>query len=327
MASVDYPTLRGWVVGACALAKASLAVVTIARRQITNDFAPPANKNAWMRENEKLAEEGYPPAMLLQAKILGIRGHLDAALDMLEKIMPNLYPSGRKPMTFEDITLSGALDSPYRLQAVTLAALAEMYDSQEYRDASDKALATAAMKYNDKEALLEYAGLMMTKSNLDLYEECMSKAATAGSPKACLFLANYYYLTYMGRYPTHGERKAVNFDAKTWKYTPPSNPQSESKGPWASLKKMFGISMTRPEYYDLAKGWYQLAYSHGEHRAAFMCALLEREAGKLNEGRVFLEQSMIENEPLYEKKLEELKSNWYDQSYEPSVPLKMLPVQ
>ncbi|KAJ5738013.1 hypothetical protein N7493_001168 [Penicillium malachiteum] len=338
MASIEHRCLRGWIVSSCALARSAMAVVTIARSQVSDTEVPAPGKNSWLTETEKLANEGYPPAMLLQAKILGVRGDLEGALEMLEKkIMPFLTPSPRRPIAFQDITLNGLLPSPYQLQAVILAATGQRLDSETHRDAADKALQIAAMQYNDVQALLDYACLMMSEHKLDVYEECMSKAATAGNAKACLYLANYYYLTYMGRYPTQGEQKPTRDNpdpVATWKPITPSEASKATElttwGPkyyFSIFKKMFRTSMSRPEYYTLARDWYQLAYHHGEHRAAFMAALIDRELGLLHNGRIFLEHAQMQHDPLYREKLEELKDRWYDKGFEPAVMLKMLPVQ
>ncbi|KAJ6032651.1 hypothetical protein N7540_003383 [Penicillium herquei] len=338
MASIEHKLLRGWIVSSCALARSGMAVVTIARSQVTDTEVPAPGKNSWLVEVEKLANEGYPPALLLQAKIIGIRGDLEGAMEILEKkIMPFLNPSQRRPIAFEDITLNGLLPSPYQLQAVILAAMGQQLDSQSHRDAADKALQVAATQYNDVQALLDYACLMMSQDKLDVYEECMSKAATAGNPKACLYLANYYYLTYMGRYPTHGEQKPTRNNPDPVANWEPITPSEDSKATelttWglkyylSHFKNLFRASMSRSEYYTLSRDWYQLAYHHGEYRAAFMAALIDRELGLLHNGRIFLEQAQMQNDPLYREKLEELKDRWYDKDFEPAVMLKMLPVQ
>ncbi|KAJ5726682.1 uncharacterized protein N7483_008039 [Penicillium malachiteum] len=339
MASIEHKLLRGWIVSSCALARSSMAVVTIARGQVTDTEVPAPGKNSWLVETEKLANEGYPPAMLLQAKIIGARGDLEGALEILEKkIMPFLTPSQRRPIAFEDITLNGLLPSPYQLQAVILAAMGQKLDSQAHRDAADKALAIAATQYNDVQALLDYACLMMSQDKLDVYEECMSKAATAGNPKACLYLANYYYLTYMGRYPTQAEQRPTRDNPHPVANWEPISPSEESNKPtelttWglkyylSYFKNLFRASMSRSEYYTLSRDWYQLAYHHGEHRAAFMAALIDRELGLMHNGRMFLEQAQMQHDPLYREKLEELKNRWFDKDFEPAVMLKMLPVQ
>ncbi|KAJ5272785.1 hypothetical protein N7478_007910 [Penicillium angulare] len=339
MISIDQPELRGWIVSSCALARSAWAVVTLARRQITDTSLPTGPQgNSWLQENEKLSDEGYPAAMLLHAKVLSLKGKFHEALELLENgVLPHLKASSRRAPTFEDITLGGILDSPYRLYAVVQATLGEHYDSKKYRDGADEALKIAAVEYNDVQALVEYGGLMMNQNKLGLYEECMSKAASGGDAKACLFLANYYYLTYLGVYPTHGEQKPTKKNPDplaTWK---PIIPTREAKatelttwGPryyLSTLKKMVNISTSRPEYYTLARDWYALAYEHGEGGAAFMSALMDRELGLLHNGRVYLEKSQMQHDPLFQKKMEELKANWYDSAYEPSVSRKMLPVQ
>ncbi|KAJ5643171.1 uncharacterized protein N7484_005678 [Penicillium longicatenatum] len=335
MVSADHQFLRGWHITACGLAGAALPCVISARSTITDTYAP-AKNNSQLDALFDLAKTGYPPAILLQAKIMYMRGEYEAAAKLLEeKMFPFLSPTARKPIPFEDIILGGLLDEPYRLYALIQATLGEMHNSQEHRNKSDEAIRIAALEYNDPTALVEYASLMMNQNNLEMYEECMSKAATAGLGKACLYLANFYYLTYQGVYPTRGEQKPTQANpnpAANWKPIEiDSKAEIAQLSSWQSImrnvKSSLNRSMSRADYHLLAYEWYHLATGHGESKGTFMCALLSRELDMMHDGRLLLEASDMDHDPIYAKKMAELKNNWYNKDYEPSVPKKMLPVR
>ncbi|KAJ6096691.1 hypothetical protein N7486_007437 [Penicillium sp. IBT 16267x] len=338
MVSAENRYLRGWHIMACAMAGAALPLVICARNTITGTFVP-AKNDSQLDALFDLANTGYPPAILLQAKVMYIRGEYSRAAKLLEeRLLPNLSPTARKPTPFEDIILGGLLDEPFRLYALIQATMGELYDSQEHRNKSDEAIRIAALEYNDPTALVEYASLMMNENNLEKYEECMSKAATAGHGKACLYLANFYYLTHRGVYPTRGEQKPTRANpnpAANWKpievnskaEIDPISKLSIGQSILKVVKSSFNRSMNRAEYHRLAHEWYTLAADHGESRAAFMHALLCRELDLVQDGRLMLEVSKMDQDPIYAKKLAELKANWYNKDYEPSVPKRMLPVR
>lgn len=339
-------SLREWIISACALANARLPTVLLVARQLRKNKVPVPNE--WTAEVEVLARQGYPPAMVLQAKIAGLRNEYEEAFSLLEKgVLPYLSPTGRVPVFFEDIILSGVLESPWRLYALLRARHDARFKSKESRLKSDEALRIAALVYQDADALVEYASLMMNEDNLDMYEECMSKAATAGNSSACLFLANFYYLTFHGMYPTRGKRKK-QLDSPSTESAPKteankrpskseptpspftafSNAFSSAVNPvyeWAS--SFFNQSMDRQDYRQLAEDWYHLACSHGEPKAAFMAALIARENGDLVEGRVLLDDAETESDPDFQAKLQTLKDRWYDKGYDPKLPRKLLEVQ
>lgn len=289
-------------------------------------------RTEWTLEVEKLAAQKFPPALILHAKILGLRGEYKEACELLEKeVLPFLNPTQRLPTFFEDIMLSGLLESPWRLYALLLARYDSLHNVPEARLKSDKAIKIAATEYQDPDALVEYASMMMNENNLDLYEEYMSKAATAGKANACFFLANFYYLTFHGRYPTRGERagKLATQEAESSKpeAKPSASPEKGASPVWAWITSFFGQSLKREEYRDLAKDWYYLAYHHGNKRASLMMALMAREDGDTANGLIFLEQAQMENDKAFSGKLEPLKMNWENPEYVPKLPKKMLDVQ
>lgn len=331
--------LREWIVSACGMAHARLPVVLTTARQIGWNKVPV--RSEWTRQVETFAKQGYPPAMVLHAKILGLRNEYKEAFALLEKnVLPFLSPTLRNPVFFEDIVLGGQFESPWRLYALLNARYDSQYNSKENRAKSDEAIRVAAMEYQDAEALIEYASLMMNENNLDMYEECMSKAATAGKSNACLFLANFYYLTFLGKYPTRGQRTMQGNNSAPESPSekpafPDPTPRTTSLHPimkkatsaYKWVKSFFRQSMQRWEYRDLASAWYYLAYRHGESRAAFMMALMAREEGDMVDGRVFLDQARMEQDMDFAGKLQDLKKHWYDEDYEPVLPKKMLEVR
>lgn len=334
---------REWLISACALCQARLPTVILVARQLKRRKMPV--RNYFTEEVEVLARKQYPPAVLIQAKVAGLRGEFEEAFKLLEKhMLPYLSPTNRAPVVTEDLVLQGFLDSPWLLYALLRARHDAKFQSEESRLKSNEALRIAALVYQDPEALAGYASHHMNEDNLDKYEECMSKAATAGHPKACLFLANFYYLTFHGMYPTRGERQELRNRENT-KSAPemegeptPSNSvlaflsqfpafKSAADTVYEWTSSFFHQSMKRPQYRELAEDWYHLAFSHGQPRAAFMKALIARENGHLVEGRVLLDDAESEPDPDFQAKLKALKERWYDTDYEPSLPRRMLEVR
>ena len=306
-----------------------MATVLMASRSLTIARLP--GHTDLMIDLEDLSAEGFPPAMVLHAKALGMRGQRKEAIQLLEKtVLPNLLPTRRKPPPFMDMTATDFLPSPYRLYAFLQASEAEFTGSDDSRRKSDAAIRIAAMEYNDPEALCEYASIMMGENNLDLYEECMSKAAVAGQSKACLHLANFYYLTFHGAYPTRGERSRQARNGPN--AVPPPKPKKASKHDPVSavfnwIRSFFLLSIPQSDYRQLARDWYRVAYMAGQPRAAFMLSLLDREDGNEFNGRYFLERANMENDADYADKMDALKANWYNPDFTPKLPKKMLEVR
>ncbi|KAJ5693224.1 hypothetical protein N7462_002647 [Penicillium macrosclerotiorum] len=320
--------LREWILTSCAMAKARLAVVMTQARLIKWTQAPP--RNEWTELVEQLAKEGYPPAIALHAKILGLRGKYEEAFKLLEnEVLPYLSPTRRTKPIFEDITVSKLVDSPWRTYALLHEAYNDLHDSPDSRRKADEATRIAALDYNDPDALAEYASIMMNEKNLDMYEQCMSRAAGAGHAKACFFLANFYYLTYHGVYPTNAER-AAGQSAATNAPAPDDdaalNP-SFWKAPRQWLSSLTSPFLARTQYRQLALEWYMLARAYKDHNAAFMLALLSREMGMVEEGAAILLESEQHLDASFTQRIQDLKANWDDPKYVPSVPKKILAVR
>ncbi|KAJ5171799.1 hypothetical protein N7492_004392 [Penicillium capsulatum] len=327
------PLVRDWIFSASAAAGARMPVCLVAARLLKDNALSFHSK--WAQEVEKFAEEEFPPAIVLQAKILGQRGMLEEAIALLEtKILPFISPRGLNQSPFEDITLSGGVELPHKVYALLHGAYDLKYGSPESRKKADDAIRVAAMEYHDAEALMDCASVAMDENDLDKYEECMSMAATAGIPKACLYLANFYYLTFHGKYATRGERKSGSLASTS----PPKSSAATTNslatsavdmaGPVVTwISSFFGKSLSRKEYHGLAVDWYYLACKHGETRAAFMLGLIWREDGYELDGRLLLDEARMEGDADFADKLDALKRNWYNKEYEPRLPKRMLDVR
>jgi hypothetical protein len=289
---------------------------------------------------KQFSDEGFPPAMILQAKILGMRGEYQEAFELMEKrVLPYLKPTRRRPNIFQDIAMTDLFESPWRVYALLHASYDAQFDSPESRKKADHATRVAALQYNDRKALVEYASMMMNEKNYDKYEECMCKAAAFGDKNAILYIANFYYQIFHGRYPTTAERVAL---AKAKAQGQPAPPNAPTPSPdenntkptmltsalgWVS--SFFNQSMSREDYRKLALDWYFHGFHKNIPQASFMLALMARETGESLDGSMILDHASahLENHPEYAKMITELKENWYDPEYVPRLTSRMLAVR
>lgn len=173
-------------------------------------------------------------------------------------------------------------------------------------NAADKAIETAAREYQDPQALLTLAGRHMKDGDLENYEACMSKVASTGNADACRKLANFYYLTYLGRYLRRGEDATQKQQKKNW------------------LSSIFGRMLSPDDYLNLAREWYELACTHGSHDAALTMSLLLRLDGKFNLGKQYLE--MAAQKPGLASAIRGYRVNWDNTELTMNVDLKRLDV-
>lgn len=307
----------------------------------------------WVRKLQDFSRGGYPPAMLLRAKIHVQRNEFGPAFALLEnQILPHIEPSNRQPNFFQDMVLGGLLESPWRIYALLHEKQGILHKSKENRQKADDALCRAALEYHDAEALLEYATVAMVEGDLDLYEECMLKAATSGKLEACIFIANFYLLVSQGVYPTRGERaKPLNKSSVEStleeKQTPaeptPANPTPAKEvlsvlftGAYDWVRSCFQQSMDRKDYAKLAEDWYYLVYMHRHPKGAMMMALLNHEMGDKNHGSKFLREffewedennSKMMEDPKTAERLRTWVMNWNTKGWEPTISRKDLPVK
>ncbi|KAI9931227.1 hypothetical protein MW887_010889 [Aspergillus wentii] len=307
--------LREWALAACAHAGAKLPILITAGRYLKRASTAPPPRIKFIQDLEKIAlEDRDPRAMVLYAKVLGLREKFPEALALMDEVMQKVYPV--KTQSADKGFFLVGIDTPWEIYAW----LKEISGDSA---GTDEIMKTAALVYQDKEALLSYALIMMQKGDYEMYEECMNKAASAGNAEACRKLANFYYLTYHGRFPRRGEKvpeKSTAEDAPKGGETG----TEEKKGLLDYFSSMFLRIRPRAEYRTLALNWYELSFSHGDHQSALILALLLREEGQREDGFGFLE--LAEQSLKLRTLTQRFKPNWFDPEYVPKMPVQLLDV-
>lgn len=249
------------------------------------------------RVEEWATKDEDPRAIVMHAKVLGRREQYREALAVLEKLMDKTYPTRVQPGISEDVTMQGRLEAPWELHAW----LNERIGNQE---ATNRVLKMGALEYQDPRALVEYAHIVHMQGDLEAYEEYMNKAAAGGHAEACRKLANFYYLTSLGRFTTREER-------------------SEARNAFAAFfSRLFRQSRTKDDFYKLAMEWYELAFAHGSDKAALVLAILMREKGESESGLRFLQSA--ENTKKFPKAVRRLRDIWEKPDVRFPVPEQLL---
>ncbi|KAL1886486.1 hypothetical protein Plec18167_000417 [Paecilomyces lecythidis] len=288
--------LTRWVISATALAGGYLAILHVAAEHLKR--VPTAGRTPILDRIEQWAtasEDPDPRVSILYAQILGRRGQYREAIAIMEKLMQRIYPTKLRPSMMEDITMNGNLEPPWQLYAWLTEKAGE-------RATTDETLKIAALEYQDPSALVTYAHVMQTQGDLEMYEECMNKAATAGDSEACRKLANFYYLTHHGRFPRREDQN--------------------TSGMRNRIVSLFKQSRTKDDYRKLAMDWYELSFNHGSKKAALLLSMLLREDGFSDLGREFLSYAAAEDKllPLTRK----LTDNWDNKDYNVKIPIQLL---
>lgn len=293
---------------------------------------------------EKIEHLAYqdrdPRAMTLHAKILGLRKRYPEALSLIEQVMALIYPS-KIPVAKDGGFAMARIEPPWHVyawlkekaqaqaNAITKTGKAAAAVAGAEAGAGDDLLRSAALDYNDPESLVQYATVRMQAGDLAMYEDCMRRAATAGNAEACRRLANFYYLTSLGRYPRRGVREAeatamAPVEAATSLSSQARERNNCNRGKFfALLSSVFG-PQPRAEYRKLATEWYELAFSHGNEQAALVLAVLLREDGSASRGLQLLEQ--IEGSPSLGSQVRRIKAQWDDRDREVGIPAELLDV-
>ncbi|PKX92798.1 uncharacterized protein P174DRAFT_513321 [Aspergillus novofumigatus IBT 16806] len=264
------------------------------------------------------------------APILGLRKRYADALRLIEQVMALIYPS-KVPVAKDGGFGMARIEPPWRVYAwLKEKANANANANTKTGEAgtqTDDLLRSAALDYQDPESLVQYATARMQAGDLAMYEDCMSRAATAGNAEACRRLANFYYLTSLGRYPGRGVREdTAPVEAAT---KPTSSASSQTSEPrdrgkfFALLSSVFG-PQPRAEYRKLATEWYELAFSHGSEQAAVVLAVLLREDGSAARGLQLLEQ--IEGSSSLGPLVRRIKSQWDERDQVIDIPAELLDV-
>jgi hypothetical protein len=271
-----------------------------------------------------------PRAMTLHAKTLGLRKRYTEALDLIEQVMALIYPS-KIPVAKDGGFAAAKIEPPWKVYAwLKEKAQAQANTSLKTKaskaaaaaaagpeaEAGEDLLRSAALDYHDPESLVQYAAAQMQAGDLAAYEDCMSRAATAGNAEACRRLANFYYLTSLGRYPRRGVRE----DTAT---APVAEKPSNRGRISALLARVFG-PQPRAEYRKLAMEWYGLAFSHGNEQAALVLAVLVREDGSASLGLQLLRR--IEGSPSLGPLVKRIKARWDDRDQKVGIPAELLDV-
>jgi len=267
-----------WAAHASSAAGAALPTMFLVIKHLRSVTFPLPTKNLDLVEQWAVFHRD-PRAIVLHSKVLGKREQYQEALGLLEDVMEWTYPTRLQPSTLEDVTLGGLLEPPWQLYAWLKESIGD-------QKATNAMLEMAALEYHDPKALVDYAHLMRVQGNTAMYEECMSKAATAGNPEA--------------------------------------SQQSEDKSFRARISRFFGQSRTPEDYRKLAVNWYELAFAHGSNKAALILAILLREAGHLKLGLEYLKHA--EEGRRFPKLIAQLKKNWENDDVQFSVPDQLLDI-
>lgn len=273
---------------------------------------------------EKIAHLAHtvhdPRAMLIQAKLLGQQKRYNEALHLVESVMRMIYPSKVAPPTARTMSIPN-LETPWAIYTW----LKRCTGASEYDFEAQEILKTAALEYQDPAALITYAGQMMAQHDLAKYEECMSKAATAGNATACRKLANFYYLTSKGRFPRRGSNSSDpvgDFERAHAQTASQSQPYGKLV---AFLSSLFGPQPYH-EYRGLAIEWYELAFRHGCPKAALALAVLMRENGEDKEAVAPVFQYVVASSNQLGGWVRPFRVNWEREDYVPTVPGEVLDV-
>ncbi|CAL5870414.1 uncharacterized protein PFLUO_LOCUS4650 [Penicillium psychrofluorescens] len=308
---------QAWLLRASANAEAKAAVVILAAQQARNQKV--VQRTPYTDLVTTFArQDRYPPAMLLEAHFLQRLGKNQEARDLLDKeIFPYLQPTAIQPPLWEDITLGRNIQSPWTLLATITAQL-------QLHEMTDQILETAAIKYQDSDALVKYAAVLWQRGEQDKYEECMNKAAMAGNPDACFRLANYYYKISEHVYDPRSER--------TWE-SPATNPverflQKLFRPLQERIRQKIDPFIHRETYAKLATEWYEVAteLNSSNRVPALMAAILHRRVHNWRAAQYFID--LQGDDPLLARKmgLMSLRDGWEDPTYEPDIKSSMLPV-
>ncbi|GFF37527.1 hypothetical protein IFM46972_05251 [Aspergillus udagawae] len=330
------PTFREWLLASTTHAGARVPLLMSAARYLNSlrDTAPV--RTPTLEKIEHLAlHDRDPRAMTLHAKILGLRKRYADAIRLIEQVMTLIYPS-KVPVAKDGGFAMARIEPPWRVYAwlkekAKAQAIAAAVDAAETGTQTDGLLRSAALDYQDPESLVQYAAARMQAGDRTMYEDCMSRAATAGNAEACRRLANFYYLTSLGRYPRRGVREAEAEATAPVEAAMKATPSASSRTSEPSRRGKFSALVSsvfgpqpRAEYRKLATEWYELAFSHGNEQAALVLAVLLREDGSAARGLQLLEQ--IEGSPSLGPLVRRIKSQWDEQDQEVGIPAELLDV-
>ncbi|KAF9243260.1 hypothetical protein DTO013E5_8000 [Penicillium roqueforti] len=310
-----------WALTGCAKAHSRRAIVHLVNRYISTPGVDIYRNTEGIAQVKDLAlKDEFPHAIMLYAKLLIWRGENAEAAQLLErKILPYLQPSSKRPSLWEDITLAGAFESPWRMYAVAI-------EKEQGLAGILKATARAATEFHDPIAMADFAiSVLETEApnKYETYEAFMGGAAMWGNIAASFYIANFYYLTSQGQFTTEAERKAKEREDA-------NAARSAWLKPFESIASGVVTFFNQPKdhktYRKLAMDWYELAFDGGNNEAGYILALLLREDGEMEKSREMYKLAARKGLPasLSKKSLAEMKDKWEDRTFNPGLPPKLL---
>ncbi|CRG83159.1 hypothetical protein PISL3812_00507 [Talaromyces islandicus] len=282
-----------WAVFATADAGATIPVVLFVKNELNKPWTSYQTKR--FMQLEVLAKRNVPLAMRMQADVYWDQKRYDKAVELLERLHSRTYPSNTRVGYRDDLTVEDRFSPPWRR-------LIEYYLHLELNDKADAMTKVGALDYQDPDALMAYAHVMKEREDWEVYEQCVSVAATAGNGIACLRLGNFYYLMFQGKIPSADQ---LPKDA-SWFHT--------------FFHKMFGTPRTLADFRKLAADWYALALLHGNKKAIRNLVVLLREDGHLEDAYKALSELEISPEHWNSPHIVKLRARIGDPTFRPNIP-------
>ncbi|OJJ44129.1 hypothetical protein ASPZODRAFT_168937 [Penicilliopsis zonata CBS 506.65] len=306
------PNISSWVFHAAAEAGVGFPACVLAARYLRTTQLP--MRTSLINRIERLAlEHNYAQAILVHAKVLGMRKQYAEAVALLEKVQAMTFPSSALPSPSYDMTMMGLIEPPWELYAQFKEKLGDQEAVQQTRE-------MAAEQYGDPVSLRICAGTRLHQGNLDGYMDYMLKAASGGDREACYRLANFYYRIYRGEYPIPGQKDSVGQDDASLS----SSSSSSSPRPslLTRLRYLLGHLRPRQDYRLLAIDWHFQACRLGSTRSAVILALFLREDRQLIDSEKCL--AVAENDQSLSSLMKKLRSSWYDLDVRLAIPEEFL---
>lgn len=322
IASVGDPRIKEWLLTSCALADARMPVLICASRymvQHKNKTKSVLEKTPLLERVESFALRNNGSgsdldavAMTLHAQALGLRGRYSEAIPVIEQVMQVIKPEASPPTLVTGGFLSG-FTPPWEVCEWLKRETGD-------HDGAAEVVKLAATEYHEPKALVAYANHVVSdKGDFETFEECMSKAASAGNPEACQKLADFYLLISIGRYPRRGDGTSEQHQQHQQHQQPQ---ETDGKGNW--LTNLFNRSLSRSDYRKLAREWYELACLHGSHEAALTFSLILRAEGDYVLGKHYLDLAAQKTELL--PVIRSYRVNWENRELDLPVDYKRLEV-
>lgn len=250
-----------------------------------------------------------PRAMLIWAKYLGLRGQYRQGIKLLRKVLPLVEPVPFSRKYPKDLRLMAAIEPPWIMFSWLTHELIkkgpdDRSDSKvSIADEGINALRLGASEFQDPGALMLYAQFVGREESINAYEQCISKAATAGDIDACRKLANFYYLISLGKYPRCGTPAAKNAKLDDLEPSLPLDPGLEDS---ASSKSFYQrvLSYFQPrsleDYRSIAKEWYLVGLRGKSLQSGLNLARIYQQEGNFGEAEAILEE--VKNQSLHDKR-------------------------